>query len=90
MILRQVQFARIKVVFAKVFSGFQSFFRELMQDKSNIIFWLIFNIIEDSIIQRNEKIPFWSEVTNPGNESCAEKNCAIIGQTGAVSSKTVL
>ena len=28
-----------------------------------------------SIIQGNEKIPFWRRVTKPSTESCAERNC---------------
>ena len=34
-------------VLVKVQSGFQSIFREIMQDKSNIIFWVMFFIDQD-------------------------------------------
>ena len=35
------------------------------------------------------KIPFWTEVTKPRTESCAEKNC-YNNQTGIVCKKVVL
>ena len=31
-----------------------------------------------SIIEGDEKIPFWSRVTKPWTQSCAEKSCEII------------
>ena len=40
------------------------------------------------IIQGNEKIPFWIEVTKPWTESCPEKNCDNC-ETGAVSNQAV-
>ena len=41
-----------------------------------------------SIIQGNEKIPFWSKITKP-TESCPKRNCDD-NQTGIVCKKVVL
>ena len=42
-----------------------------------------------SIIQGNKYIQFWSRVTKPGTESCAEKNCDD-RQSGTVCNKVKL
>ena len=61
-------------VLIKVLSVFQNFFREIMQDRSNIIFYVI--LMEISIIQGNEKYHFRVKLQSLElNKSCAEKNC---------------